>query len=136
MAITSKSQILDTSKVYNATAYLSEAIGYLNAAKTNLTTAKGYASYDNFHTNLGNTFPETPDEIVKMIEELVSDIKTLKTAVEAKAVAIKDNETSQYKQYLESLEEDEEQNDDGDSGDGYYHNLPYHNGSGNQVVRL
>lgn len=135
MAITSESQILDTSKVYNATAFLSEAIGYLNAAKTNLKSAKNYASYDNFHTNLGNNFPENTDEVIKLIEDLVEDIKLLKSNVESKAEDFKISETNQYNAYLAEKAEEEKEGTDEDS-DAYYKELPYKDGPSEQYIRL
>ena len=121
MAITSTSQILSTSKVATALDYLDDAIGYLTEAKENLQTAKGYASYDNFHTNEGNPFPENTQAMVEGIDDILLSIKTLKANVRQKAATINSNEWAEYNKYQE---EQKAKQNDSDSG---VTTLPYEN---------
>ncbi|MBE6148009.1 MAG: hypothetical protein E7167_00655 [Firmicutes bacterium] len=102
MAITSTSQILSTSKVATATSFIDDAIGYLNAAKENLKTAGGYASYDNFHTDQGSVFPDNTQALIEAIETIVGSLTELKTNVTNKAASINRSEWREYNEYVES----------------------------------
>ena len=109
MAITSSSQILDTSKVYAATAHLTEAVNYLNAAKENLNNAKNYASLENLETNIGNPIPEKTNNLIASIDQRIQEINTLKSNVEAKAESLRSSEQTQYQNYLAEKKRKEEE---------------------------
>lgn len=108
MAITSRSQILDISKVYTATNKLDYALDYLLQAKSCFATAKIFCDKNALETDEGNTFPSKIDAIIEQIDAQIAKIKQLKQNVNDSAVSIYNSESQSYREYLQKLAEEKQ----------------------------
>jgi len=105
MAITRKSQILNTNKVYDATDILDDVVKYLQNAKGSLLLARNRCDYTVFETNEGNSFPSKIDVETERIASQINAIRKLSLNIERKAYSIYSEENREYQEYLRRQEE-------------------------------
>lgn len=109
MAITSESQILNVQKVKNATAYLDDAVRYLNQAKESLLNGKEKCGANALLVDDKPIFVQPVDSLIKEIEDEIRAIMNYSTNIKSDANTISTSERKSYNKYLEDEKKKKEE---------------------------
>lgn len=101
MAITSANQVLNADSVVNATALIDNVINYLNSALESISTARKFCDESVFCTNEGNPFPADMQKVYDQLNDEITKLNNLKTAIASEAKSIRSRELKELADYQE-----------------------------------
>lgn len=104
MAITRESDIFNNAQVNSACDKLDGVITQLNNAIGLLNNAKSYTGEKSFLTDEGNPFPYHIDATIDNINTMITDLRSLKTAIKEKAQSIHNSDRTSYNNYVAEQE--------------------------------